>query len=129
MRVYQERDNLKTETVSDLTAAYNLLIESSGSSKIVTHEGLSKRREQAIVKQREAIVEQEECEEEMIKLLNPEQRLNEIFRLLNTDYYEFTWVGLKKLRETTKEEWREYFERLRLVSSLISEGRNQCPTS
>jgi hypothetical protein len=115
-----ERDRLKTESVSDLTGAYNLLTESPDSSKVLTHEKLSKRREEAIAKQEEAIGEQRECEEEIIKLLNPKEKLREIDRLLNTDYYEATPVGLKILRPTTKEEWLEYSERLRLTNIIIS---------
>jgi hypothetical protein len=131
MRLFQERDRLKMETVSDLTAAYRLLIENKSGPKIPNLENIE-RAISFLGEVKEYIGEIEDTEElwkihELAKKIENCSRethltaawnlgrIEQLPGLLNTDYYEFTEVGLKRLRELTKEEWEEYGERLRLA--------------
>lgn len=162
MRVFKERDRLKTETVSDLTSAYQLISgptsgdvvseaqaslrkaegchaeglelqklfdhfsdENSELSRDERLKGLTEVHNRAVKLESSAMETRLVADRELGKLLNSEEALQEVLQILNTDYYEFTPVGLKRHREPTKEEWREYGERLRLASGILDEQQSR----
>jgi hypothetical protein len=118
MRLHRERDRLKTETVSDLKSAYKLLTAPNEKSLQAEINQLtcdfdkagSNLPELKKLRDRAYKLSTEAAE----RMLNAEADLGEaIKKYMSTDYYEFTWTGLKKKREPTKQEIDEYWMRIK----------------
>jgi hypothetical protein len=131
MRVYRGRDRLKSETVSDLKAAYKLLAAPNeknlqaeikqlrsdfdkADDDLALLQELRDRAEKLTTKAAEKILDAEADYGQAIK------------RIVSADWCEFTWTGLKIKREPTKQEVDEYWERIKWLHNWHRRAVKRC---